>query len=84
MAFRLVIDRPPIQQLERRGKRIVCEIYRELKQSPKQLIPSWDEPPAHDRPDRAVCDSVAGMTDAYAEKVYRWLFVPGVGSSDEL
>ena len=84
MAFRLVINKPRVQQLERRGKRVVSAIYRELSASPKQLIPPWNERVASDDP-RAVCDYVAGMTDGYAEKVYRRLFVPGVGSSsDEL
>lgn len=86
MSFHLVIERPPVRQLERRGKRIVGELFKALSEDPIHLIPSWDD--KYQGPDsvpRRVCDYVAGMTDSYAEKVYQRLFVPGYGSSsDEL
>jgi dGTPase len=85
MSFRLVIDKAAVQQLERRGKRVVSDIFRVLRESPEQLIPSWSEGTFASTTERHICDYVAGMTDPYAEKVYRRLFVPGVGSSgDEL
>jgi dGTPase len=85
MAFRLVIDRPRVQQLERRGMRVVREIFHSLSANPRQLIPSWDDHGNVEGRGRGVCDYVAGMTDSYAEKVYRRFFLPGVGSSsDEL
>ena len=86
VSFRLVIDKAPVRQLERRGMRLVEEIFKSLRDNPKQLVPSWDEDYAGaSTVDRRVCDYVAGMTDGYADKVYRRLFVPGYGSSsDEL
>jgi dGTPase len=85
MAFRLAIDKPAVQQLERRGKRVVQQVFEEVLQAPQRLVPGWDDTRPGTSVQRRVCDYVAGMTDAYAEKVYRRLFVPGVGSSgDEL
>lgn len=85
MAFHLAIDKAAIQQLEHRGKRVVQDVFRVLQQNPQRLIHSWDEGITSASIERRICDYVAGMTDAYAEKVYRRLFVPGVGSSrDEL
>ena len=82
-----MIDKAPVQQLEQRGIRVVGAILTAFRGNPKQLIPSWDEAyTGVSTVDRRVCDYyVAGMTDSYAEKVYRRLFVPGFGSSsDEL
>jgi dGTPase len=87
ISFNLIIDKAQVQQLEQRGQRVVRSLFEAMKDDPERLIPS---PSWGDREDgasimRAVCDYVAGMTDAYAEKVYRRLFVPGFGSSgDEL
>ena len=85
MAFHLAIDKAAVQQLERRGKRIVQQLFQTLMEDPRQLVPGWGDAVSEVSTSRRVCDHVAGMTDAYAEKVYRRLFVPGVGSSaDEL
>jgi dGTPase len=87
MSFQLVIKKAPVRQLERRGMRIVSDVFRALQEDPEQLVPSgsWDDGDLSATVNRRVCDYVAGMTDSYAEKVYRRLFVPGFGSSsDEL
>jgi dGTPase len=62
-------------------------VFRALQEDPEQLVPtsSWADGDVTGTVDRRICDYVAGMTDSYAEKVYRRLFVPGFGSSsDEL
>jgi dGTPase len=87
ITYQLVVQRAEVQQLERRGQRIVAELFDELAAEPKRLIPqeAWDSLDEHDSKERRVCDYIAGMTDPYAEKIYRRLFVPGFGSSrDEL
>jgi dGTPase len=87
IAFGLVIDRAQVQQLEQRGQRLVTSLFDVMKDDPERLIPraSWADRDHKAPMMRVVCDYVAGMTDAYAEKVYRRLFVPGFGSSgDEL
>lgn len=87
LALRLVVSRAEVQQLEQRGQRVVARLFRTLKDDPEQLIPrhAWRDSDDTACAMRRVCDYVAGMTDGYAEKVYRRLFVPGYGSSsDEL
>lgn len=87
LTFDLVVSRPEIQQLERRGQRIVAKLFSELFSDPTGLIPpeSLNALPDRGNMRRCVCDYIAGMTDPYAEKIYRRLFVPGFGSSrDEL
>jgi dGTPase len=87
MAFSLVISRAEVRQLEERGKRVVAGLLEALAQKPAELIPShsWAQGDVGASDIRRVCDYVAGMTDAYAERVYRRLFIPGSGSSrDEL
>ena len=87
LTYDLVVRRAEVQQLERRGQRVIDQLYDELMRSPKELIPTttWDNFAQGDTDERKVCDYIAGMTDTYAEKVYGRLFVPGEGSSrDEL
>ncbi len=87
MTYKLVINRAEIQQLERRGRRIVGGLFHEMVRHPEQLIPdeSWKSLDEADSRERRVCDYIAGMTDPFAEKIYQRLFLPGFGSSrDEL
>ncbi len=87
LTYNLVIQRAEIQQLERRGRRIVDSLFDEIMKAPKGLVPTgtWESFNSEDAVSRRVCDYIAGMTDSYAEKIYRRLFIPGEGSShDEL
>jgi dGTPase len=87
LAFELVVQRAEVQQLERRGQRIVEGLFKEFIEAPRRLIPeaSWKDLGDEDASERRVCDYIAGMTDPYAERIYQRLFIPGVGSSrDEL
>jgi dGTPase len=87
MSHSLVIEKPGVQQLERRGKLVVSKLYGALMEDPAHLIDhfgEWDGLSAMTQ-EREVCDYVAGMTDSYAERIYSRFFVPGFGSShDEL
>lgn len=85
MAFHLVIRRAHVRQLEKRGELVVSEIFRCLREDPEQLVPSgsWNDGETGSTVDRRVCDYVAGMTDSYADRVYRRLFIPGFGSSSD-
>jgi dGTPase len=83
----LVVENAEVQQLERRGQRIVAALFDEFIASPEKLVPdaSWKALDAGDSKERRVCDYIAGMTDPYAQRIYQRLFTPGVGSSrDEL
>ncbi|OWY08738.1 hypothetical protein B6V74_13020 [Thioclava sp. F42-5] len=87
LAYQLIIRKAKVQQLERRGQMIVETLFETLLSAPKDLIPqgSWDDGVPDATDERRVCDYVAGMTDTYAENLYKRLFQPGFGSSgDEL
>jgi|694.fasta_scaffold52215_3 dGTPase len=87
IAYELVIRKAKVQQLERRGQMIVARIFDTLVSDPEHLIPtsSWQDGCVESSTERRVCDYVAGMTDSYAERLYKRLFIPGFGSSgDEL
>lgn len=66
---------------------MVRAIYQELIANTKMMVPegtqkSWNN---SDTDQRNVCDYIAGMTDAFAERMYRRFHEPGFGScSDEL
>ena len=90
VTYSLVIERAEIQQLERRGKRIITQLFAEFMEDPDKLIPrsTWEyyeNYAVSDTIQRRVCDYIAGMTDSYASKIFHRLFTPGRGSShDEL
>ncbi len=87
ITYNLVIQRAEVKQLELRGRRIVDSLFKEIIKCPEELIPrsTWESFDPDDSKERKVCDYIAGMTDNYAEKIYRRLFIPGEGSShDEL
>lgn len=85
VTYGMVVDKPEIQMLERKGQRIITQLFDEFISDPKSLIPNWSKMDPTDTNERRVCDYIAGMTDSFAEKIYHRLFTPGIGSSrDEL
>ncbi|MBU3033650.1 anti-phage deoxyguanosine triphosphatase [Tritonibacter mobilis] len=87
LAYELVIRKAKVQQLERRGQMVVAHLFDTLLSDPVKLIPqsSWQDGCIESSKERRVCDYIAGMTDSYAERLYKRLFTPGFGSSgDEL
>ncbi len=87
VTYELVVKRAAVQQLEKRGQRVIKALYSELISGPENLIPmeAWKDLDGGDTKERRVCDYIAGMTDPYAERIYNRLFTPGFGSSrDEL
>ncbi|MGR3427122.1 MAG: anti-phage deoxyguanosine triphosphatase [Sagittula sp.] len=86
VSYSLVVKRAHVQQLERRGQRVVANLYDAFMDDPKAFIPtsSLEDLRATGAPtERVVCDYVAGMTDRYAEMVYHRFFTPGFGSSGD-
>ncbi|WP_051676942.1 anti-phage deoxyguanosine triphosphatase [Maridesulfovibrio frigidus] len=84
ITYGLVVSKPAVKMLERKGQRIISSLFDEYQQAPDQLIPNWDVLEGESN-SRKICDYIAGMTDTYAEKIYHRMFTPGVGSSkDEL
>ncbi len=83
VTYRMVVDKPEIQMLEKKGQRVITQLFDEFISEPKSLIPNWSEMDQTDNNERRVCDYIAGMTDSFAEKIYHRLFTPGIGSSRE-
>lgn len=86
LAHELVVKRASVQQLERRGQRVVSKLYDAFMCDPKAFIPTSslrDLLATGATTERIVCDYMAGMTDSYAEMVYHRFFTPGFGSSGD-
>ena len=79
--YREVILRQEVQTLGYRGRYVVVELSDALMSDPKLVGHNFQQmiEAGFDSP-RAVCDYIAGMTDAYASRIYERLFVPRQGS----
>jgi dGTPase len=85
LTYGMVVSKPEVQMLERKGQRIISALFDEYIIDPSRLIPKWEKMDSGDPEERRVSDYIAGMTDSYATKIYHRLFTPGIGSSrDEL
>lgn len=87
LAYELVVKKAKLQQLEWRGQMVVSRIFEVLVDKPESFIPeaSWRDGCEDSSNERRVCDYIGGMTDSYAERLYKRLYHPGFGSSgDEL
>jgi dGTPase len=59
------------------AQRLLTELFGAYMDDPKLLPPDWEggaDRGAGARTARAVCDYIAGMTDAYAQAEYRRIF----------
>lgn len=84
VVFEYVINQPAIQQLRYRSQNMLLELFSAFHTEPTRLLPRntrsrWQE--AMDEQgqtgaDRILCDYIAGMTDDYAERMYRNLIIP--------
>ncbi|MCL4410056.1 MAG: dGTPase, partial [Gammaproteobacteria bacterium] len=82
VVFEYVINQPEIQQLRYRSQHMLLDLFAAFHTEPTRLLPRntrerWQQ--AFDNQgqigaDRALCDYIAGMTDDYAERMYRSLF----------
>ncbi len=99
LAFEVVFLSPELKQLEHKGNYMLGRLWEVLKTryidgktisgQDFQLLPEDEAkeiestPEAADRA-RLVCDFLAGMTDGYAARLYKRLFVPDFGSIGDL
>jgi dGTPase len=65
-----------VQRMALKGRRIVQELFTAFCQAPQLLPERYSRRIRDDRPERTVCDYVAGMTDRYAQDEYLRLFQP--------
>ncbi len=99
LAFEVVFLSPQLKQLEHKGSRMLRQLWEVLSQryvrqeridgQDFQLLPADTAAEIAAAPDvagraRLVCDFLAGMTDGYAVRTYKRLFVPDFGSIGDL
>lgn len=82
VVFEYVINQPDIQQLRYRSQNMLLGLFSAFHTEPTRLLPRntrarWQEAMQHGgqhAAGRVLCDYVAGMTDDYAERMYKNLF----------
>jgi dGTPase len=65
-----------VQRMAMKGNRIVRMLFDEFCRAPQLLPPRYGRRVEAGRPERVVCDYVAGMTDRYAQEEHQRLFQP--------
>lgn len=85
VVFEYVINQPEIQQLRYRSQNMLLGLFSAFHTEPTRLLPRntrsrWQEAMQEEgqtAADRILCDYIAGMSDDYAERMYRNLIGPG-------
>ena len=75
-----VIGSANVRQLEHKGKKMVVEVFDAFANDPDNLLPHEKGKLYKEQGLRAICDFIAGMTDAYLMRTYDRLFSPRMGS----
>lgn len=75
--YRYVIQDIETKRVEYKGQRILLEMFQILNSDPARLLPrntayKWENTPKEQQK-RVICDYIAGMSDAYALKLYNQL-----------
>ena len=75
-----MIQQPEIQHAEFKGQRIIMGLFDAFVSDPTRLLPMntrqrWEEAIDENKGFRVICDYISGMTDDYATKLYKELFV---------
>jgi dGTPase len=65
-----------VQRMGQKGSRIVKELFAVFCHTPRLLPDRYSRRIGEQRPERTVCDFLAGMTDRYAQDEYLRLFQP--------
>lgn len=74
--FTRVYTNPLCKSEEKKAEALIKSLYRYFAENPKELPASYREIAKTDGAERAACDYIAGMSDGYALRVYRELFIP--------
>lgn len=81
-----IIQRPEVQILVYKGQQMLLEMFEALASDPARLLPKelaseWQANcDAGASGHRIICDYMASMSDDYASRIYKTLFVPSSGS----
>ncbi|MBJ7550645.1 anti-phage deoxyguanosine triphosphatase [Marinomonas ostreistagni] len=81
-----IIMRPEVQMLVYKGQQMLLEMFEALAADPARLLPKelakeWRQCQEQGtNSHRIICDYMASMSDDYASRMYKTLFVPSSGS----
>lgn len=80
--FKYVIKKPELQLIEYKGQHILATLFDAFHNEPLRLLPlntmaRWKQAESEVLQARIIADYISGMTDDYANRVYKNLFVPG-------
>lgn len=78
VVYRCVISKPDIQQSRFRCQNMLMALFDAFSSDPSRLLPAntqqrWMDAPGELKT-RVICDYISGMTDDYAEHMYRRLY----------
>ena len=81
LVYRCVISRPDIQQSRFRCQNMLMALFDAFCSDPSRLLPAntqlrWQQAEPELKT-RVICDYISGMTDDYAEHMYRRLYASG-------
>ncbi|MBU1309520.1 MAG: deoxyguanosinetriphosphate triphosphohydrolase family protein [Gammaproteobacteria bacterium] len=82
LVYRCVILKPDIQQSRFRCQNMLMALFDAFSSDPARLLPAntqlrWQQA-ENEQKSRVICDYISGMTDDYAEHMYRRLYASGV------
>ncbi|HFF2787660.1 TPA: dGTP triphosphohydrolase, partial [Vibrio cholerae] len=74
-----VIQIPQVQRFEYKGQQLIMDLFEALSADPERLLPQatgekWRKAQEQDEGMRVICDYIAAMTDAYAQRLHQQLF----------
>ena len=81
-----IIQRPEVQMLVYKGQQMLLEMFEAVAADPARLLPKelakeWrTTQESGGNGHRIICDYMASMSDDYASRMYKTLFVPSSGS----
>ena len=74
--FRHVYRTPEALAEERKVRALMGQLFRYYSERPEELPNEYREIAYNEGIESAACDYIAGMTDRYAVRIYRELFIP--------
>jgi dGTPase len=79
LVYKTVVSSAEVQTVEYRGQQLILDLFAAFSSAPKHMLPRDYSRSIEAGVDeaRVICDFVAGMTDAYATRLYERMFVPG-------
>lgn len=74
-----VIQIPQVQRFEYKGQQLIMDLFEALSADPERLLPQatgekWHKAQQQSEGMRVICDYIAAMTDAYAQRLHQQLF----------